>query len=102
MIAMDAGAAELDDLAAHALVGGEAELLFAVVAEVAAGDVAHLDAVGTDDLSGGAFLDDQVVADVVEAVLVVAVDEGRLQTLVELEVEDQEAEAIGRGAFAFG
>ena len=95
---MDAGAPEFNDLRTYGFEGGEVELLFAVVTEVALRDISELQPIGADDGFGLAMFHDDVIADLVVTVGVVTILIGGLEALVEFEIEDDEAEPEGSSA----
>ena len=102
MIPPDAGASEFHNFAAHRFVRSKAELLLAVVAKVSSGNIAHLNAVCTYYFAGRFFFDDQMIADIVEPVFVVAVDVSRLESFIEFKIKDKEAQAVGFVALLLG
>src|SRR5262249_29788934 len=76
------------------LEGREVELLFAVVAVIRRGKLSRLEPIGTHDHAVAHVLDDEVIARIVETVLIEAIQVGAIESLVELEIEDIEAQAL--------
>ena len=91
MLAIDAGAAKLEDL------GRKTELLFGVVTVMERGRAPRLHAVGANDAAAGngfaCIFDEQVFAACVESIAIEAVFIGALEAFAEFEVEDAEAQA---------
>ena len=95
---MNAGAPKFNDPRAHSFKRSEVELSLTVVAKMPGGDIAHLQAVGADDLLRLLVLDDEVIADRVVAIGVVPILERRREPFVHLEIEDEEAQTEGSSA----
>src|ERR1700690_4283794 len=95
MLAMDARAAQFDHLVSQRLVAGELEFALAVVSEISFRHHSRLQTVCTDPSPGGAVLDDEMVADRVKFIAVVAGRIGRLQPFLQLDIENFKAQTEG-------
>src|SRR5579883_78566 len=93
-IHVDAGAAEFKNFAADRFVDGKIEKLIAVVTEIAASDLAGLQAVGADELSGFEVGDHEVVAEIVEGIDVECVAVGGGQAFAKFQVENIVTQAL--------
>jgi hypothetical protein len=72
MVTVDAGAAEFNHVVAQWFVGFEIELTFAVVATVGEGHGAALQTIGADHFAEDGVLNEQMIADGIKLVGVVA------------------------------
>ena len=82
MIAMHAGAAQFQHTGTHLFIRREVEFLFRVIAEILPCDITTLQTIRADDFAGSCMLNDQVVADIVILVRVVACGIRRRQSFV--------------------
>src|SRR5229473_2505482 len=92
MIPMNRGSAKLDQRIPDWLIGREVKFTRALVSEVSCRGPACLQTIRTYDLAAWPVLDDQVVAGFVKFVGVAPRFVGRLQPLVQLQVEHQKPE----------
>ena len=95
MIAVDAGAPQLHEGLPVWLERREIKFAGAVVSEMESGHRAGLHAVGSHHSAGTLLDDDQVIADLVELILIHARRVRAGQPLVELQIEDLEAQPQG-------
>src|SRR5215475_5052255 len=86
----DAGASQLESLAAQPLQIAQVEFVLGVEADVSFGLAAAKQSVCSDDLAARRVLDDQMIAVSVVSVRVVATVVGRDQPFLKLQIEDLE------------
>jgi len=94
VVDVDAGAAQLENFSANGFVNGKIKELIAVVAEIEAGDLAGLEAVGADEFAGFEVADHEMVAERVEGVDIEAGTVGSRETFAQFEVKDVVAETL--------
>jgi len=107
MFSVDRGATQLQNLAAHVLIGRKVEFLLGVVAEILRGCCAGLHAVSAHDSAGRAFvgefvLDQQVFAEEVELVGIEAGPVGSVESFAQFDIEDFEAQPADRVSIGYG
>jgi len=95
MLAINGGAAQLENVGPKRLVGRKIELLRGVVSPVARGGRSGLHPVSADDASGELLFYKQVLAIGIELIGIQAGLVGIRQPLVQFDVEDFEAQAAG-------
>jgi len=96
MLAMYGRAAKFDDGIAQGLIRREIELARAVVTQVSRGGNSGLQPIRPHDLMGSAILDDEVVANGIEFVGIVAVFVSRFEALPKFEVEYEKSQPVSR------
>src|SRR6185369_3634902 len=95
MTSMHTRAANFDDLVAEGFEGTKIKFLRGIIAAISCGADAGLQAVGADDFLREHMLDDQVIANGVERIFVVTGCVGFLESFLELDVKDLEAQFLG-------
>src|SRR5580700_4114508 len=91
---MDTRAAELENLLANSFKRREIEKLLAVIPEIAFGAEATLHAIGPDQFAGEGIANHQMVAAEIVAVAIEADASGACQSLAQLAIKDQIAQAL--------
>src|SRR5437763_14922895 len=88
MIAVNARAAQFNDLRSDSLVGRKIELAFAVITEVGRSGGASLQAISSNHLPGACVFNDQVIASAVKLVPILARVKRASQALIQFEIEN--------------
>jgi len=101
VLAVNAGASQLDDFGAMRFERLEIEFLGTVIAQFGGGIHAGLQTVCPDNLTGRQMLDEEMIAHGVERFGVQSAGVGFLQTLIEFDVENFKAQGL-RGADFIG
>src|SRR5262245_24990806 len=86
---MNASPSKFHQLSPQAFVGSEIEFPCAVVAQVARGHNARLQAIGAHNLARSRVFDEQMIANLVEFIALVAVLVRRVRTFSQFQIEDE-------------